>query len=159
MDVDLADWAFVVEKIEDFPVRQRAQIEQIVQTHLFQNWIVSSFSTKLLVQWGRSHPKIIADVSALSIFCANMARILQTSYRFVTALWFCGRHIYANQSSAGGRVMVASLIDQLLRQHIFDPVLISAKGPFIIECIQSGDLHELIDIMEWMVRELPEIVA
>ncbi|KAF7556378.1 hypothetical protein G7Z17_g1417 [Cylindrodendrum hubeiense] len=58
----------------------------------------------------------------------------------------------------GGRSMIASLIDQLLRQCEFDTRSLAMDG-INFERLQLGDLEELIRLLEWLVRRLPETIT
>ncbi|KAH8810790.1 hypothetical protein F5884DRAFT_875629 [Xylogone sp. PMI_703] len=155
-DVDFTDLAFIAEKKEQLPANQRTQAEQIINTALFQSWIMSTSSAKLLVHWDVPLPKTIAGISPLSVFCTSMARALRAKDRFLSALWFCGRHIDVDEAGAyvGAGAMLASLIDQLLRQYAFDTQLLHRE--INIESVQRGQLEELIRLLEWLVRRLPQ---
>lgn len=155
-DRDLADIAYVVDKKNQFPPRQRVLTEQIINTPLFRNWLVSPCSTKLLIQWDARRPKTIAGVTPLSVFCASLVQKLRSQEQFVPALWFCEQHIDKGQAGAriGGRAMLASLIDQLLRQHTFD--MRALHQDIDPDALQGGDVQTLIDILGWLVRQLPQ---
>lgn len=157
-DIDFADAAFALDKKEQLPARERTQVEQIANAQLFKTWIKSPSSAKLLVHWDRTPPRTIANISPLSIFCVLMSQMLQAHDRFVTAMWLCGRHIDPTESAAGGRSMLASLIDQLLRQHNFDTRSLAADG-FDFERLRLGNLEELIQLLEWLVQRLPETIT
>ncbi|KAH7009847.1 hypothetical protein EDB80DRAFT_414775 [Ilyonectria destructans] len=157
-DIDFADAAFVLDKKEQLPARERTQAEQIANAQLFKTWITSPSSAKLLVHWDRTPPRTIANISPLSIFCASMSQMLQTHDRFVTAMWLCGLHIDPTESAVGGRSMLASLIAQLLRQHDFDTRSLAVDG-FDFESLRLGNFEELIRLLEWLVRRLPETIT
>ncbi|EAQ84529.1 predicted protein [Chaetomium globosum CBS 148.51] len=155
-DLDLTDLAFVNDKKGQLPERERTQAEQIINTHLFQNWAITTRSSKLLVHWDFNTPQTIADVSPLSVVCATMTQALRAKEHFVSAVWFCGQHTDPAEAGAhiGGRAMLHSLIDQLLRQHAFDVrPLCSFIDP---AALQAGRLDTLIQLLEWLVRQLPE---
>lgn len=158
-DLDVADFAFIADKKEEIPAKQRVQAEQIVNTQLFQHWIVSPSSSKLLVQWDFRPPKTIAGVSPLTVFCTIMAQALRANERFVSALWFCGRHIDSTEAGSyiGGRAMLISLIDQLLRQYTFDTRSLHRDVDFA--GLQGGRLGELTKLLGWLVRRLPETIT
>ena len=158
-DLDLVDLAFVDDKKGQLPEGERAQAEQIINTQLFQSWIMSTSSAKLLVHWDFSPPQTIADVSPLSIFCATMTQALRAKERFVSALWFCGQHIDPTEAggTVGGRAMLASLIDQLLRQHAFDTR--PMYGAVDLAALQAGGLDALTQMLGWLVRQLPETIT
>lgn len=117
-DVDLSDLSFVNDQKHQLPSKERVRAEQIVNATAFRHWITSPSSTKLMVYW--DHCRKFANVSFLTAFCATMATALQAqSGRFLSALWFCGRHHdraeVQSDTVLGLRAMLKSLIDQLLR--------------------------------------------
>lgn len=158
-DLDHIDMAFILDKKSDFPAKKQVQAEQIVNTSLFRDWIVSTSSAKLLVKWDEHPPQTIAEVSPLSIFCTTMARALHGRQRFISIQWFCGRHINPAEAGPyiGGHAMLASLIDQLLRQHAFDtrPLHREIKPAGL----EAGDLGELKMLLGWLVRQLPQTIT
>ncbi|KAH7126045.1 hypothetical protein EDB81DRAFT_810355 [Dactylonectria macrodidyma] len=158
VDVDLADAEFAVDKKQQLVARERTQAEQIYKAELFQAWIRSTSSAKLLIHWDRQLPKTIANISPLSLFCTSIPELLRSHERFVTAVWLCGLHIDPSESAVGGRWMIASLIDQLLRQHDFDTHSLAADG-FNLERIRLGHLKELIRLFEWLVWQLPKTIT
>ncbi len=157
-DLDYVDIAFILDKKEELPAKQRAQAEQIVNTPLFRSWIVSTSSTKLLVQWTSRLPQTIAEVTPLSIFCATMAQALHAKERFMSIQWFCGRHIDPMEAGQyiGGRAMLLSLIGQLLREHNFDMRLLQ---PEIISSLHEGQIDGLEKLLGWLVRQLPQTIT
>ncbi|KAL7941802.1 hypothetical protein V8C42DRAFT_333750 [Trichoderma barbatum] len=160
LDVDLNDLAFVATKKGQFPPKQRLLAEQIVNTQPFRNWVVSPTSAKLLVHWDARLPKVIAGVSPLSVFCTTITQALRAKERFVSMLWFCGRHVEAEESGGcvGGRAMAASLIDQLLRQHTFDIHLLSSTT-INLAGLQEGNLDTYLELLCYLVRQLPPTVS
>lgn len=107
-DLDFFDIAFVTDKKEQLSAKHRARAEQIIHTPLFENWIVSASSSKLLVHWDAHLPRTIADISPLSVFCITLAQSLRSKARFMSALWFCGCHIDESEPGArtGGHAMI-----------------------------------------------------
>ncbi|KAL7933938.1 hypothetical protein V8C35DRAFT_322135 [Trichoderma chlorosporum] len=160
LDVDLKDLAYVADKKGQFPSKQRILSEQIVNTQPFRNWVVSPISSKLLIHWDSRLPKVIAGVSPLSVFCMTMTQALRSKERFVSVVWFCGRHVEAEESGGcvGGRAMVASLIDQLLRQHTFDAHLLSSST-INLAGLQEGNLDTMMELLCYLVRQLPPTVS
>jgi hypothetical protein len=162
-DIDQADLASVVDKAEQLPWRQRAQVEQIIQTQQFQRWIKSPLSTWLLLHWDRNPPQKIGHVSPLSTFLASLTRMFrQNGARFVAAVWFCAEHLGPQGigSASGGRAMLASIIDQILCQHQIDMSASPLEsGEISTDAWQAGDLTALSVILEWLVRQLPSTVT
>lgn len=162
-DMDLADIWFINDRKEQLSESQRPQAEQVIGSIDFHDWIVSPFPAKLLVQWdyhGR-RPRTVAGVSPLSVFCTTMAQALRANSnnndRFLSVLWFCGRHL-DRAGAAGpresGHAMLVSLLDQLLRAHEFDMwALCRDTDP---EDLYEGN-HDaaLVGLLVCLVRQLP----
>jgi len=167
-DLDMADMAFVDGKQHELPEPERVLAEQAVNTQLFRNWIVSPSSAKLLLHWGSSPPTTVAGVSPLSVFCRTMAQALRARERFVSLVWFCGRHVGDEDDDddddgdeawrrrpPGGRTMLASLIDQLLRQHVFDTSDLGRGDDVHLGALQAGQPAARAALLTWLVRRLP----
>ncbi|KAJ3548882.1 hypothetical protein NM208_g781 [Fusarium decemcellulare] len=154
-NIDLTDMEFVVSKKGQFPEKQRVRTEQIINTQLFQSWMVSPHSAKLLIHWDTHPPKTIAGISPLSVFAMTITHVLRSKDRFISALWICGCHADITQPGAGigGGAMVTSFINQLLRQHIFDTRLLHEDVD--VASLQEGDIDEFIKLLEWLVHRLP----
>lgn len=161
MDVDLRDISLINDRKEEVSPKQRARAEQIVSSTLFEQWTVSPASAKLLVEWDNSQVDSIAGISPLTVFCTTMARALRTQPRFISALWFCGLHF--DQSDAGGcigeRAMLASLIDQILRQHAFQPW--DPQNEINFHLLQGGhqSIDELLTLLIWLIRRIPQTLT
>ncbi|KAH8899100.1 hypothetical protein GQ53DRAFT_878448 [Thozetella sp. PMI_491] len=160
MDIDLVDASFVVQRKAQFPPRQLVQAEQIINAPLFRHWIVSPSSAKLLVQWAFHPPRSLAGISPLSVFCATMTQALRIKPRFVSTLWFCGRHIDTNEARprVGGRAMLTSLIDQLLRQYSFDMLELQYEVDLANIRGKEGP-QELVKLLRALIYQLPEIIT
>ncbi|KAK7189573.1 hypothetical protein DPSP01_001567 [Paraphaeosphaeria sporulosa] len=158
-DLDLTDLALVQDRKEQLPSRDRSRAEQVTNTQLFRSWIVSPSSTKLLIHWDSRLPKMIAEVSPLTVFCTTMAQALRSNPRFLSALWFCGQHIDAYEFGArsGGQMMIGSLLDQLLRQWDFNTEPLHNYIGY--DSLQKGDVEALTALLGFLIGQLPpEIV-
>jgi hypothetical protein len=155
VDVDLVDLTFVQDRKEQLASRDRSRAEQITNTPLFRNWIVSPLSAKLLIHWDSRLPKVVAEVSPLTVFCTTLARSLRSKARFISALWFCGQHINANEHGArsGGQTMVSSLLDQLLRQWEFNTEPLHNHIDF--KSLRKGDIETLTGLLGVLLRQIP----
>ncbi|KAF4856754.1 hypothetical protein CGCSCA4_v000496 [Colletotrichum siamense] len=127
------DESFALSKASDFPSRERTHAQQIVGTQLFQEWIASLHSTKLLML--RDHP------------------------RFISLIWLCGLHLDPDESSVGGNSMLSSFIDQLLRQHEFDLGSMTTTGAVDINLLQSGDDKELFRLLYFLTLQIPYTIT
>ncbi|EGR49436.1 uncharacterized protein TRIREDRAFT_106627 [Trichoderma reesei QM6a] len=159
-DVDLVDLAFVADRKGQLPPKQRLQAEQIVNTQLFRNWVISPTSSRLLIHWDNRLPKTIAGLSPLSVFCMTITQALRAKDQFVSLVWFCGRHAEAAESRGciGARAMLSSLVDQLLKQHPFDAQFLSSNS-INIAGLQEGSLDALIQLLCYLIRLLPPTVS
>lgn len=155
LDIHLVDAAFVQDKKEQLPSKDRARAEQIINTPLFRQWIVSTASAKLLVHWDTQLPRVVAEVSPLSIFCMTLAHSLHPKDRLISALWFCGRHIDVDEHNlpTGGRGMVSSLIDQLLGRRRFNTEMLDKEVG--LDSLDQGNIYALIRLLITLVRQLP----
>ncbi|KAF3062870.1 hypothetical protein CFAM422_010313 [Trichoderma lentiforme] len=158
-DADLIDISFIHNRKSSLSTKDIAQAEQIVHSQVFRNWIVSPNSAKLMVHWDFQPPKTIAGISPLSLFCSTITQGLRTKQHMLSVLWFCGRHIDTSEAGehVGGHSMLASIIDQLLRQHTFDTR--SLSNSFNMASLQQNDYNELLSLFDWLVKELPNTVT
>lgn len=158
-DVDITDGAFILDKKEQLLSKDTRKAEQIVNSPLFRNWIVSASSAKLLVHWATHIPKMVAQVSPLSLFCLTLTQSLRARDQFVSAVWFCGQHVDTHEPGVrtGGRVMLSSLIDQLLRQFEFDTVPL--HNEIDLDSLQTGDINILSELLRILVTQLPPTVT
>lgn len=158
-DADLIDISFIHNRKSSLSTKDIAQAEQIVHSQVFRNWIVSPNSAKLMVHWDIQPPKTIAGISSLSLFCSTLTQGLRTKQHMLSVLWFCGRHIDTSEAGehVGGHSMLASIIDQLLRQHTFDTRSLSSS--FNMARLQQNDYDELLGLLDWLVKELPNTMT
>lgn len=153
------DECFALSKASDFPSRERAHAQQIVGNRLFQDWIASPHSTKLLVHWDGRLPRTIADLSPLSLFCTSMSQMLRGHPRFIPLIWLCGLHLDPDESSVGGGSMLCSLIDQLLRRREFDLSSITTTGAVDFNLLQAGEDKELLRLLYFLVLQIPDAIT
>ncbi|KAH8746441.1 hypothetical protein F5882DRAFT_471415 [Hyaloscypha sp. PMI_1271] len=182
-DIDIVDLQQIAENKELLATPEdRARSEQIVQNQLFKTWIVSPISARLLVHGDFGGQQ---RTSALSLFCTTLTHVFRSKSRFVSLVWFCGRHLGSNVSgdsddsdrySSDGydsddsegsysgpclrmiRKMTKSFIAQLLHQYDF-PVLSLNPPTTDLASLQNGDVEELCTLFRWLVRQLPEDVT
>ncbi|KAJ0414354.1 hypothetical protein BJY00DRAFT_321098 [Aspergillus carlsbadensis] len=150
-DIHLADIAVVTDTKSRLPAKERGQAEQIINRSAFRRWIVSPVSAKLLVHWDLNPSKTRSGVSPLSGLCATMLQALAAQPRFISLLWFGGRHVdrISMGEIVGENDMLRSLTDQLLRQFDFD--MRYFQNPIDPSCSQD----ELLGLFEWLIRQIP----
>ncbi|KAI0387115.1 hypothetical protein F5Y04DRAFT_243035 [Hypomontagnella monticulosa] len=90
-DVDTIDMEGVEGKGQELPLQDRAQAEQIVHDQLFQKWIMSPTSSKLMVYSNFSGHMM--KTSALSLFCTTLTNAFRSREGHLCLVWFCGRHL------------------------------------------------------------------
>jgi hypothetical protein len=80
-----------------------------------------------------------------------MSQALAAQSRFISLLWFAGRHVerVSMGDFVGGNAMLRSLIDQLLAQYGFD--MRYFQHPIDTSCTQD----ELLVLFDWLIRQLP----
>ncbi|KAL3451096.1 hypothetical protein BJX65DRAFT_304503 [Aspergillus insuetus] len=150
-DIHLTDIAVVTDTKSRLPAKERGQAEQIINRGAFRRWIVSPVSAKILVHWDLSTSKTRSGVSPLSGVCVTMSQALAAQPRFISLLWFAGRHVErVNMGEfVGENAMLRSLIDQLLAQYDFD--MRYFQHPIDPSCSQI----ELLVLFDWLIRQLP----
>lgn len=153
------DESFALSKASDFPSTERTHAQQIVGNQLFQEWISSPRSAKLLVHWDGRLPRRIANLSPLSLFCVSISQMLRDHPRFIPLIWLCGLHLDPDESSVGGNSMLSSFVDQLLRQHEFDLSSMTTTGAVDVNLLQSGDDKELFRLLYFLILQIPDTIT
>lgn len=186
-DIDTDD----IERIEEWrkgerlDPRDRVSAEQIVHSQLFQDWIISPSSTKLLVHGNFSG--ILMQISALSLFCVTLTKAFRARSHCLCLVWFCGCHLGGDESDSesgsssddddeesgyiglddGEEVyshrtqkkpierMLRSLIAQLLCDYDFGPATALLPPGVDLSFIEEGSLACLRCLFDWLVRQLP----
>lgn len=91
-DIEDADIDDIEENHEQLATQDRVRTEQIIHTHMFQKWIISPKSTRLLIH-GNLNPTRTMQMSALSLFCATLSKPFRSRPQYLCLVWFCGRHL------------------------------------------------------------------
>lgn len=132
--------------------REQGRAEHLIANPRFQQWMVQTRSTELLVL-GQMKPSR-TSVSALSLFSAAIVGSLRNISRFRTLAFFCGQH---SDSSEGGIGIIKNLIAQLLRQHQFDAADLSRVSREVnLALFDSGfdNVEQLCRLFVSLVRRL-----
>ncbi|CEN59819.1 hypothetical protein ASPCAL02260 [Aspergillus calidoustus] len=150
-DIHLTDIAVVTDTKSRLPVKERGHAEQIINRSAFRRWIVSPVSAKLLVHWDLDKSKTRSGISPLSGVCVTMLQALAAQPRFISLLWFAGRHVdrLSMGEYVGENAMIRSLIDQLLRQFDFD------MRYFQHHIDPSCSQNDLLVLLDWLIRQIP----
>jgi hypothetical protein len=105
-DIDTADMERIEEMRERLPAVDRTWVEQVVHNQLFQKWIVTPRSAKLLVHG--NFPGLMMETSALSLFCTTLTKALRARQQYLCLVWFCGRHLVSDPSDSASDSSYAS---------------------------------------------------
>ncbi|KAG4222786.1 hypothetical protein PC116_g28741 [Phytophthora cactorum] len=98
-DIDTIDIEAIEEKRQELPPQDRRRTEQLVHDRRFQNWIVSPASAKLMIYGNFSG--FMVETSALSLFCTTLTKAFRSRKRYLSLVWFCGRHLgYDDESDS-----------------------------------------------------------
>ncbi|XEV04590.1 hypothetical protein FSHL1_009877 [Fusarium sambucinum] len=146
-NIDEEDLQHIAARAEEMFQKDRGQAQQIVTTSLFRSWIDSTQSTKLLVH---GNFRSAEDVSPLSTLCTVLALAFRQAGRFISLVFFCGRHLVWDEYY-GGAVMIRSLIAQILRQFPLQYL-----SPDFHRSLQNmGDVVSLCDLFQVLVSQIP----
>lgn len=157
---DIDDMHLIFRHESQFPARERAQAEQLVQQTHFVNWIVSANSSRLLVQWEDPVPHTYADLSPLSLFCAKMAQTLAGQNRFISIQWFYGCHLRDPGPGGSGLEMLKGLAAQLLRAYRGGFNMQALSQVLYVNALFHSPSIEGFDLLvTWLVRSLPRTVT
>jgi hypothetical protein len=152
-NVDKEDIKQAMALSESVPLRYRLRAGEIIRTTEFRSWASTPESRELLVQ-----PDPRFDTAhtgdALSLVTASLMENLRSRERFVSLVFFCGRHTEYRDAHAGGGAMVRSFIVQLLEQSY--PDFSFPQREVDLEGVRAGDVAILCALLEWLVRWLPK---
>ncbi|KAI1172278.1 hypothetical protein F4777DRAFT_582132 [Nemania sp. FL0916] len=159
-NVENADIAHIADSASLIDRNDQGRAENLITHPQFQQWVVQTQSTELLVH-GHMKPSR-TSISALSLFSAAIVRNLQKVDRFRVVTFFCGQHSDMEDPLAGGAGLIKSLIEQLLYQHRFDSVALSHVAQIVnLALLDNGydDIEELCRLFVSLVHQLPSNVT
>lgn len=139
------------------PEGDQARAEHLIRTGQIPEWLTAPTSTQLLVHGNYDRR---AYISGLTIFCMSLtATLAERHSRFIPLTFFCGLHAEPmSDAPSGGRAIIQSFIGQLLQQFDFGrtqmPTLQMDESK-----IRTGDVYELCNLFEALVRSLPNFVV
>lgn len=146
---DETDLQHMASRAEEMFHQDRGRAQQVVTTQLFRNWLGSPNSSKLLVH---GDFKTAGDVSPFSTLCAVLAHTFRESGRYISLVFFCGRHL-AWDEHHGGVVMMRSLIAQLLRQ--FPAQYFQPDSQMFIQSMDLRSVESLCSLFTHLVGQIP----
>lgn len=146
-NIDEVDLQHIAGRAEEMFQQDRGRAQQIVTMSLFRSWIDSAHSTKLLIH---GNFRAAEGVSPLSILCILLALAFRQTGRFISLVFFCGRHLVWDDYH-GGAVMIRSLIAQVLRQYPAQYL-----SPEVHSCLRNmGDIDSLCDLFRILLSQIP----
>jgi len=140
------DMDTIAQQAGRLPSHHREKAEQLVVVTEFQDFLTALESRVLLLHGDFEGTHYL---SALSVFCSTLVRSMEGMDRFLPLVFFCGCHL-----DGGGRLMIHSLLAQLLQRHDFDTS--SLHHELSLDRIQAGELSELCALFVWLARRLPQ---
>lgn len=146
------DMSFIAKRKSHLLNGELSRAEQLINDAKFRTWMTSPESTKLLILWNQRPPKSHAGISPISTLCASLAPMFYDHDRFVCCIWFCGLHDKAGNDGTG--VMLASLIDQICQQYLFDFDNLEVDG-VNKELLEKRDAEELYNLLYTLIKTLP----
>ncbi|EKJ77467.1 hypothetical protein FPSE_02340 [Fusarium pseudograminearum CS3096] len=146
-NLDEVDLQHIAGRAEEMFQQDRGRAQQIVTMSLFRSWIDSAQSTKLLIHGSF---RAAGDVSPLSTLCTVLSLTFRQTGRFISLVFFCGRHLVWDDYH-GGAVMIRSLIAQVLRQYPTQYL-----SPEVHSCLRNmGDIDTLCDLFRILLGQIP----
>ncbi|KAL6918441.1 hypothetical protein FSST1_009936 [Fusarium sambucinum] len=146
-NIDEEDLQHIADRAEEMFQQDRGRAQQIVTTSLFRSWIDSAHSIKLLVH---GNFRSAGDVSPLSTLCTVLTIAFRQAGRFISLVFFCGRHLVWDEYH-GGTVMIRSLIAQILRQ--FPSQYLNSDVYTLLQ--NMVDVEPLCDLFQFLVSQIP----
>jgi hypothetical protein len=179
-DIETNDMDLIEEGRGRIALQDQAQVESILHSSIFEDWIVSPGHDKLLIHGNFSG--FMMQTSALSLFCTTLTKSSRAKPDYIGLVWFCGRNLedeisdsetdddvtdwdesfdesYEPGAMTGTiRTMLRSLIAQLIYYHDFGMTNLFHPGADMF-LVEQGDIEELCKLFVWLVRQLPQEVT
>ncbi|KAJ3466703.1 hypothetical protein MRS44_004267 [Fusarium solani] len=146
---DEIDLQHMASRAEEMFHQDQGRAQQVVTTQLFRNWLGNPNSSKLLVH---GDFRTAGDVSPFSTLCAVLAHTFRESGRYISLVFFCGRHL-AWDEHQGGAVMMRSLIAQLLRQ--FPGQYFQPESQMFIQNMDLRSVESLCSLFTHLIGQIP----
>lgn len=150
------DMSFIAKRKSRLLNEEVSHAEQLVNDAKFCTWMTSAESAKLLLLWNQRRPKSNAGISPLSTLCASLGPMLYDHDRFICGIWFCALHAKSGNDDTGA--MLASLIDQICQQYMFDFDSLEIDG-VNKALLETRDPVELYNLLYALIKALPADVT
>jgi hypothetical protein len=169
--IDLYNIRNLAERISP---EDRGRAEQVVETREFKQWMLSdkrwvysgsewvfddedfhlTWRTMKLLVHGDSNSN--DNVSSLSVLCASLKKVLSTRRRFISLVFFCGRHLHGDKNP-GPLAMIRSLVGQLLEQN---PAYSAGVAQQVsMPDVERGNIPALCDLFRFLIGQLPSTIT
>jgi hypothetical protein len=145
-NLELMDLEYIMQRREALTSGSQDRVDQIMKSTRFKEWVVNASSQTLLIHGNSSSESI----SPISFFCALLVHNLRSVSRFRPLTFFCGCHSY--EDYGGGRIMIMSLLTQLLEQRNFDLSFIEHE---LVYRMNIGDIDAFCYVFGRLIRQIP----
>ena len=175
INLDVADINTILDFSHAIPLRSRSRAKQVISTPQFTAWATASTSRELLIR-GSPGADATSAKQAMSLVAASLVVGLRgtsriqavppnsvasgsADSRFVSLIFFCGRHIESDDEFVGGAAMIRSFIAQLLQgDDEFTANTTFWQREVDLDALhqqQSGDVVALCGLFAMLVSRLP----
>jgi hypothetical protein len=150
------DMSFIAKRKSRLLNEELSRAEQLVNDVKFGAWMTSPESAELLILWNQRPPQSNAGISPISTLCASLAVMFYNHDHFICGIWFCGLHAKSGNDDTGA--MLASLIDQICQQYLFD--FDSLEFDVVNKALlENRDPVELYNVLYTLIKTLPADVT
>ncbi|KAI0451720.1 hypothetical protein F5B21DRAFT_506913 [Xylaria acuta] len=143
--LETTDIDYITHQRELIISRGQDRTEQIMNSSRLREWLVQANSKELLIH-GNSVP---LPVSPISFFCAMLMQNLRGVEKFKSVAFFCGCHPYGD--FGGARILIMSLLSQLLQQQPFDLSFIDHEIAYRMD---GGDPRAFCSVFGRLVEQV-----
>lgn len=134
-----------------FNLHEQERTEYLMVSSRFKQWLTSRQSEVLLVN-GRAETS--NRCSPISFACGLLVSSLGSFPSTITLNFFCALHTDSSDTETGAKMMLASLLCQLLEQYQdFDLSFLAAGQKYDL---QERDVDTLCSLFKTLLRQLPE---
>ena len=134
-----------------FNLREQERTEYLMASSRFKQWLTSRHSEVLLVN---GNADTSSRCSPISFACGLLVSSLGSFPSTITLSFFCALHTDSNDMETGSRMMLASLVCQLLEKYQdFDLSFLTADQKYDL---QDHEINTLCSLFKNLLRQLPE---
>ena len=134
-----------------FSLREQERTEYFMASSRFKQWLTSRHSEVMLVNGSGDTSN---RCSPISFACGLLVSSLGSFPSTITLNFFCAFHTDSNDPETGSRMMLASLVCQLLEKHQgFDLSFLVADQKYDL---QDHEIDTLCSLFKNLIRQLPD---